>query len=179
LLKKYPDSRIIFASSSSVNKPQSIYAFTKKWGEDIGAFHKNWVNVRFYNVFGENQPEDSGALVPHLIMSKIRGEQPTIFGNGQQMRDFTYVGDIVEWLNELAFRRISGLVHLGYAFPCSVNDMGRMVFGQDYDPHYYPRRSFDIEHNEAPSSDFPPVYGRREGMQKTIEWYENTYTRNS
>ena len=58
--------------------------------------HKNCLNVRLYNVFGEGQGFNSGTVIPKFCHAKFNNYKPTIFGDGNQRRDFTYVGDVIE-----------------------------------------------------------------------------------
>ena len=109
--------RLVFASSSSVygdapglpkregeeGKPLSPYAASKWAGEKyLQVFAKTFdletVSLRYFNVFGPRQDPASqyAAAVPLFITRILRGEAPTVFGDGEQSRDFTYVANVVE-----------------------------------------------------------------------------------
>lgn len=108
--------RVVFASSSSVygdangrplsekdvGSTQSPYALSKKTGEDyMRLFHQLYelktVSVRYFNVFGprQNPQGEYAAVIPRFITFALGGEPLTIFGDGLQTRDFTYVGNVV------------------------------------------------------------------------------------
>jgi len=109
--------RVVFAGSSSVYGnaadlpkheeqrpvPLSPYAVTKLAGEEyMRVFHQVYgletVTLRYFNVFGPRQTADSeySAVIPIFLSQLKRGERPVIYGDGEQSRDFTYVGDVVE-----------------------------------------------------------------------------------
>src|SRR3990167_9772390 len=67
LIKTYPNARIIAAASSSSNEMKSVYGATKAFVELIAPLHKNYLAVKFYNVFGEHQRLEGGAVTPKLI----------------------------------------------------------------------------------------------------------------
>lgn len=176
LMRTYPDARIINISSSSVNEPKSVYGATKAFAEMIGNMHKNCLNVRLYNVFGEGQPEISGAVVPKFIISKLRFlGTPTVYGDGSQKRDFTYVGDVVRNLRDLMFKsKKTGTIHLGYSSQMSVMDLLIRIYG--HKPPYIQKeaRSFDIRNSKSPSM-MKIYFGREKGLRRTIKWYEDNY----
>jgi len=171
LMKSFPNARIINVSSSSANDIKSIYGATKLFGEKMMFMHKNWLNVRLYNVFGEGHTQNS--IVERLIHSRLTGEPPTIFGDGEQKRDMTYVGDVVQELKRLMFKsQLTGLENLGYSDPISVNELAKFIC-PNLKPIYKPKRSFDIEYSCAPFS-MKAIYGRMEGLKRTISYYETS-----
>ena len=108
--------RVVFASSSSVYggsapvptveesplRPRSPYAVTKlagEWYTRVFAelFPIETVALRYFNVFGPRQRPDStyAAVIPCFASALLNGEQPTVYGDGRQSRDFTYVTDVV------------------------------------------------------------------------------------
>lgn len=172
LAKTYPNARIINVSSSAANECKSIYGMTKYFTEMFSNSHKNWLNVRLYNVFGEGQALDSGAVVPQFIEHRIKKTRPVIYGDGTQVRDFTYVGDVVEELNRLMFAtKDTGLSHIGYSNPISVIELCQRICGHDANIQFLPKRGFEIEYSCAP---WPMIntYGRWEGLNRTIEFWE-------
>ncbi|MEK6922565.1 MAG: NAD-dependent epimerase/dehydratase family protein [Nanoarchaeota archaeon] len=122
LCKKFNAKRFIFSSSSSIYgdqdklplqetftpNPMSPYALHKLIGEHYCTlFHKLYkietINLRYFNVYGPRQSPDGGyaCLIPKFIKLISSNTQPTINGDGNQTRDFTYVSDVVE-VNVLA-----------------------------------------------------------------------------
>ena len=110
--KPWPEKRIVYASSSSIYgqaerfptpedtipAPQSPYGTTKLAGEHLcHLYHSNFgletVSLRYFSVYGPRQRPDMAFNI--FCRSARRGEGITIFGNGRQTRDFTYVGDVV------------------------------------------------------------------------------------
>jgi UDP-glucose 4-epimerase len=176
VLKKYPNARVINISSSSVNNVQSVYGATKLFGEAIARRHPNCLSVRLYNVFGEGQPLSSGAVVPSFIRALLRNESPVIYGDGKTMRDMTYVRDVVYNLYDLMFlSEKTGLLHLGYGEPVSINQLAELIFHPNkVTPTYLPGRDCDLKYSKSPVK-MNHVYGRLEGLKRTINWYRKTY----
>lgn len=172
LLKNYPHARIINVSSSAANECKSIYGMTKYFTELAGNQHKNCLNVRLYNVFGERQTMEYAPVVPNFIHASLMGSRPVIFGDGSQTRDLTYVGDVVEELKRLMFAtKDTGLSHVGYANPISILDLCHRICGNHADIHFLPKRSFDIE-NSCAVSPMHITYGREIGLKRTISWWK-------
>jgi UDP-glucuronate 4-epimerase len=111
--RKSPISRFVFASSSSVYgdalteltseddlpRPQSPYGVTKLAGEHLcGVYSRAWdvptTSLRYFTVYGPRQRPDMA--IHRLIEAALSGEPFPLYGDGQQVRDFTYVGDVVE-----------------------------------------------------------------------------------
>ena len=177
LLRQFPDSRFINISSSSVQNVFSVYAATKQFAESMTLKHKNSLNVRLHNVFGEGQPFNSGTCVAQFIECKINNQIPVIYGGGDQKRDFTYVQDVVIELKRLMEDKMIGTTHVGYGTSASVLDMLKGVFGYMPQVKYSPQRDFmNIMDSKSPRSMKAP-YGRLRGIKRTVEWYENHYGR--
>jgi nucleoside-diphosphate-sugar epimerase len=196
--------RVVFASSSSVygaNRempkredqtplPISPYAVAKLASEGYcRSFHAVYgletVALRYFNVFGPRQDPLSqyAAVVPKFIIAALSGERPTIFGDGEQSRDFTYVSNIVH-ANRLAMKA-DGVAGRIFNIACGVritlneviNTLGELT-DQQIEPIHEPPRVGDIEHSLAEVTlarqdlGFEPTVGLREGLVKTIEYYE-------
>ena len=174
LIKKYPNARILAAASSSSNEMKSVYGATKAFVELISPLHKNYLAVKFYNVFGEYQRLEGGAVTPKLIDTMLRKAPLTINGDGTQFRDFTYVGDVVENLRELMNSDKVGVTHLGHGEPMMLNHYIELIYGEMPEITYTEHKAIDILWSKAP---FPckKFYGREEGMKRTIEWFKTEY----
>lgn len=171
LAKKFPKARIVNLSSSSVNEIKSVYGMTKAFAEMMSVQHENWVNVRLYNVFGEGQFYESGAVVPRFITAYLRNEPPVVYGSGEQRRDLTYVGDVVHGLHDTMFGSdVRGVVHLGYGEPISINNLIEEIFTDFPKVKYLQKRAVDILDSCSPEPMKRVVYGRSEGLKRTIEW---------
>jgi len=194
--------RLVFASSSSVygdapglpkregeeGKPLSPYAASKWAGEKyLQVFAKTFdletVSLRYFNVFGPRQDPASqyAAAVPLFITRILRGEAPTVFGDGEQSRDFTYVANVVE-ANLLACTAggaAGGVFNVACADRITVNVLIAKIneiLGKSIAPVYAAPRPGDIRHSFADISaaerelGYRPVVGFEEGLRRTIAW---------
>src|SRR3990167_4853944 len=174
ILKSYPKARILVAASSSSNEMKSVYGATKAFVEIIAPLHPNYLAVKFYNVFGEHQRLEGGAVTPKLIHTMLTKKPLEINGDGTQFRDFTYVGDVVENLRLLMDGGLTGTTHLGNGEPIMLNHYIEMIYGSMPEVTYLPRVERDILWSKAPSP-CTKFYGREEGMRRTIEWFRKEY----
>ncbi len=195
--------RVVFASSSSLYgntenlpereseqpRPISPYAITKLAGElymqsYYALYGLETVNLRYFNVFGPFQRPDSKCptLIPLFINSIINNEIPTIYGDGSQSRDFTYVKDVVRAnLAACISKRAAGeTFNIANGKRVSVNDIARKiaeVLGKDIRPAYKRERSGDVKHSLADISkakdilEYEPKYDFESGLKETIEWF--------
>jgi len=196
--------RFIFASSSSCygddpglpkvegveGRPLSPYAVTKWAGEKylqtFAQLHGlSTVSLRYFNVFGPRQDPASqyAAAVPLFITRILRGEPPTIFGDGEQSRDFTYISNVVE-ANLLA-AEAPGLAGDVFNIACgeriTVNVLAariNAILGSAVVPKYAPPRPGDILHSFAAIDrargrlKFAPAVSFDEGLKITVQWYK-------
>lgn len=174
LIKTYPNARIIAAASSSSNEIKSVYGASKAFIETIAPLHKNYLAVKFYNVFGEYQLLEGGAVTPKLIHHMLTKEPLVINGDGTQFRDFTYVGDVVENLRILMDSDLKGVTHLGHGEPIMLNQYIELIYGEMPDVTNLPKKEIDILWSKAPTP-CQKFYGREEGMRRTIAWFKEAY----
>ncbi len=162
----------------------SPYALTKLAGEEYcrmftRLYGLETVALRYFNVFGPRQDPNSqyAAVIPRFLTRMLNGTPPTIFGDGLQSRDFTYVSNNVD-ANMLACRTpgIAGEVFniaCGESFNlldlvAGLND----VLGTSIEPVFEPARSGELKHSVAGIDKarkrlgFPPSIGFREGLEK-------------
>jgi len=142
------------------------------------------VALRYFNVFGPRQDPDSpyAAVLPRFMKAFRDRAAPTIFGDGEQSRDFTYVDNVVE-ANLLACRasRAFGLaVNVACGGSITVNDLARTVreaMGASVQPTHVAERPGDIRHSRADIRrardllGFDPKVGFDEGIQATVRWF--------
>lgn len=197
--------RFVFASSSSVYgdtptmpkvetmlpMPLSPYAVGKLVGEYYcSVFHKVFgletISLRYFNVFGPHQDPNSqyAAAIPAFVTAILNKKQPTIFGDGQQSRDFTYVDNVVE-ANLLAARakKTNGdVINIASSQAVTVNetiDMINEMLGKNIKPIYTNPRPGDVKHSLADISEaksligFEPQVSFKQGLQLAIEWYRD------
>jgi nucleoside-diphosphate-sugar epimerase len=199
--------RVIYASSSSVygdsprlpkregeeGAPLSPYALSKLAGEQAAAvfarcFGFETIGLRYFNVFGPRQ-DPSGtyaAVIPRFFQSLLDDRQPTIYGDGLQSRDFTYVEDAVR-ANLLAAGAASTACGAAYNVAGGVRTtvlelaqlVGRTV-GRAADPVYEPSRQGDVRDSLADLSrsrghlGFEPAVPLREGLRRSVDYYRGS-----
>ena len=197
--------RFVFASSSSVygddtRLPQkegqegqvlSPYALGKRIGELYGSlffrlYGLETFSLRYFNVFGPRQDPLSqyAAAVPLFICRALSGERPTIFDDGEQSRDFTYVANVVE-ANLCALEAPGEAAGQAFNIACGerttvnvlVAEINRLC-GRPFAPVYIDPRPGDIRHSFADISRaarvlrFSPSTNFLEGLEKTVRWYK-------
>jgi len=185
----YGDNPTLPKNEEMVTNPLSPYAVSKLAAERYcSVFSRIYgletVSLRYFNVFGPRQDPTSqySAVIPKFITAIQRGEQPVIFGDGEQSRDFTYVANVVE-ANLIA---ATAECETGIAMNCAcherttLNDLVRQLnglLGTTVTPRYEAARPGDIKHSYADISlarktiGFTPKIGFREGLERTIRWY--------
>ena len=178
-------------SEDHVTRPLSPYAASKLAGEQYcSAFHATYgletVVLRYFNVFGPRQDPHSqyAAVVPQFIAAALEAEPPTIYGDGNQTRDFVYVANVVH-ANILAARapaaRVAGQVfNVGCAQSVSINDLWdriQTLTGAPVLPRHVEGRSGEVR-NSLASIDkarelvgYEPVVDFDEGLRQTVAHY--------
>lgn len=169
--------------------PLSPYAVGKLVGEYYCSvfskvFGLETISLRYFNVFGPQQDPTSqyAAAIPAFVTSILRNSPPTIYGDGEQSRDFTYVDNIVH-ANLLAARakKTAGeVVNIACGEAVTVNgiiDMINRLLGRNVKPKYVPARPGDIKHSLADITAARQVLGYEpkvlfaEGLRRTVAWY--------
>lgn len=142
-------------------QPLSPYAATKlaaeQWGQLYTALYKlEVVAARFFNVYGPGQDPRSpyAAVVPRFVERLAAGEPVTIFGDGEQSRDFVYVGDIVEalWAVARAPAAAGAVLNVGSGVATSVRELAEGIaghMGTELRITYAPARSGEVRHSRA------------------------------
>lgn len=157
----YGDTHILPKHEGMTPQPLSPYAVSKLTGEIYcGVFNKLYglenISLRYFNVFGPKQDPDSqySAVIPKFIKAMLKNEQPIIYGNGEQSRDFTYIQNVVEG-NILAATTDCepGLVmncacHGQITLNQLVCDINK-ILGKNIRPKYTDQRPGDIKHSFA------------------------------
>lgn len=198
--------RVVYAASSSAYgdcpherkrediapEPLSPYAAMKLAGEHyLRAWHSVYgletVSLRYFNVFGPRQDPQSeyAAVIPRFIVKMMRGERPTIYGDGLQSRDFTFVENNVE-ANLLActapgaagqvFNIACGKSYTLLDLVAAING----ALGTAIDPIHEPARTGDVRHSLADigaaerALGFRPTVSFEEGLARTIESFRGS-----
>jgi UDP-glucose 4-epimerase len=198
--------KVVYAASSSaygeqphlpkredqLPAPISPYAVAKYVGELYLAVYAHLhametISLRYFNVFGPYQDPKSlyGAAIPAIVSRVIKGISPTIYGDGEQTRDFCYIDNVVH-ANLLAASTpgLKGqVINVACAERTTVNDIVRVanrLLGSDVKPTYAPPRVGDVRDSFADISlakeliGYEPKIFFEEGMKRWIEWYRGS-----
>jgi UDP-glucose 4-epimerase len=166
--------------------PDSPYGCTKLCEERLGLvwaklFGMETVCLRYFNVFGRRQRFDAyGNVIPIFVFQALRGEPLTIFGDGEQTRDFVHARDVVAANIGAALRPgLSGVFNIGSGDRVSINELVRRikeVSGLKLDVRYGPERPGDVRHSLADISaarecfGFEPSSNFAGNLADYVEW---------
>jgi len=171
--------------------PLSPYAVGKLVGEYyLSVFAKVYglqtISLRYFNVFGPGQDPASqyAAAIPAFVTAILKNKPPTVYGDGEQSRDFTYIDNVVH-ANLLAARakKTAGeVVNVACGEVVTVNaiigEINRLL-GKNVKPIYAPVRAGDVKHSLADITaarkliGFEPIVLFQEGLERSIDWYRN------
>jgi nucleoside-diphosphate-sugar epimerase len=197
--------RVVYASSSSVYgdsevlpkvetmapSPKSPYAAAKLGGEQYCVIFSEvyglpTTSLRYFNVFGPRQDPKSqyAAVIPIFTTALIANESPTIFGDGEQSRDFTYIDNVVA-ANLMACEEEDPAGKV-YNIACgdrfTLNELYtrlKEITGATVDPEYAQPRSGDVKHSQADigriqkALNFEVLVGFEDGLARTVDWYKS------
>ena len=186
----YGDNPTVPKTEFLMPEPKSPYAITKLDGEYyLEMFRReakiDTASLRFFNVFGPRQDPASAyaAAVPIFISRAIACEDITIFGDGEQTRDFIHVKDIVAALVHVASRPdLHGTFNVGYGESMTVNQLASQVIAQCSSASklvHLPERSGDVKHSRASierllASGFSHVSSLHQGLVETIHFFRSS-----
>lgn len=199
--------RFIYAASSSAYgdqptlpkvetmkaDPLSPYAVAKLTGE---LYLRSFNNVygletfalRYFNVFGPRQNPSSmySGVISRFIDALMKGTTPTIYGDGEQSRDFTYVANVVD-ANIKAAQTMSGIgqsMNVANGERITLNQLLEVLKtitdNPGVTPEYLEPRRGDVKHSQADNSlavehlDYKELVGLEEGLKRTIDWWKNS-----
>ncbi len=169
-------------------EPMSPYAITKLDGEYYCDMFSRTGKLktaclRYFNVFGPRQDPKSAyaAAVPIFTAKAVANEKITIYGDGEQTRDFIYVKDIVAANVFMAEHDFEGVYNIAYGGKITINDlvaMIRKVTGSSSEIEYLPERAGDVKHSMAAvdklrATGFKPQFDFARGMAATVEYFTN------
>ena len=197
--------RVVFASSSSIYgngatllskhedmppAPLSPYALQKLIGEQYGKlFYElhglETVALRYFNVFGPRQDPSSpySGVISAFARCLAEHRQPTIYGDGEQTRDFTYVSNVVDGTLRActAPRAVGRVINVSCGSRISLNVLYRMVreqTGSDLEPRFADPRAGDVRDSQADIArarellGYEPLVSLEEGLRLTMAWFE-------
>ncbi len=184
----YGDNPVVPKVELMVPEPKSPYAITKLDAEYYAKMYTSEfavpvVCLRYFNVFGPRQNPKSqyAAAVPIFIDRAIRNQDITIYGDGEQTRDFVFVKDVVA-ANVLAARSAAtGVFNIACGGRITINDLARTIIALTKSSStiiHAGERAGDVKHSQADiglatALGFRPAYTLQEGLKPTIE-YLNT-----
>ena len=198
-------SRVVYSASSSAygasellpktedmpTAPLSPYAAAKLAGEAYmsayaGSYGIDTASLRYFNIFGPRQNANSAyaAAIAAFATAALSGRNPTIYGDGEQSRDFTHVDNVVH-ANLLAARSakpIQGeVINVACGQRVTVNELVAEVISFCDDSSlratHAPERAGDVRHSLADITrakallGYEPIVGFREGLAETLQWY--------
>jgi nucleoside-diphosphate-sugar epimerase len=185
----YGDSEISPKHEEICPAPKSPYAVQKLTGEHYcRAFYECWgletLTIRYFNVFGPRQDPQShyAAAIPAFVTAIIADRPPTVYGDGEQTRDFTYIDNVVHGnLLAMQAKQTRGdVVNVACGESISVNRVISRVsalLGKQVRPRYAPPRAGDVRHSEADIRRARSLLGYEaqvdfdEGLKRAIDYY--------
>jgi UDP-glucose 4-epimerase len=185
----YGDTEVLPKVETMAPRPKSPYAVQKLLGEYYagafsGCFGLETVSLRFFNVFGPRQDPTSvySGVLSIFLTCLIERRSPTIFGDGEQSRDFTYVEDVVSLLLKASEAQgVSGRVfNAGNGNRYTLNQTWKILQqleGVDLPASYGPPRSGDVKDSQADTTaavrhlGHSPQFSFEQGLKLTLDWY--------
>lgn len=209
--RKQGIKRFVYAASSStygdhpalpklednIGKPLSPYAVTKYINElyakvYFDLFGMELIGLRYFNVFGPNQDPNGAyaAAIPKFIQAFINHTSPSIHGDGEQTRDFTYIDNVVQ-INALALESenpeaYGEVFNVAYGNRSSINEVVNKIRAllanydkeiSNIDMNYAAPRQGDVRHSLASIEkaqsilNYKPKYDALQGLERAIDWY--------
>jgi UDP-N-acetylglucosamine/UDP-N-acetyl-alpha-D-glucosaminouronate 4-epimerase len=199
--------RVVYAGSSSAygdtptlpkhedmaTNPLSPYALQKLVGEQYmklftGLYGLETVTIRYFNVFGPRQDPSSpySGVISIFCRALLENRPPTIYGDGEHTRDFTYVANVVDGVLRACTADASGkVINVATGSRISLNQLFAtlcQLTGRTLQPSYGPPRAGDVRDSQADISrakqllGYQPLVSLEEGLRKTVEWYRSEHT---
>jgi len=197
-------AQLVISSSSSVYgnaatlpkresmacSPASPYAVSKLAAESYGLAYQRCYGVpctvfRFFNVFGPLQAagHDYAAVVPAFVWAALNGEPISVYGDGEQTRDFTFVDSVTDVLQQCVVRRVlhDAPVNLAFGTRTTVNTLVELLaalLGRRLEVDRRPARAGDVRHSQAATESLTRLFPDaapvplEDGLSRTIGWME-------
>ncbi|MDG1527688.1 MAG: SDR family oxidoreductase [Polaribacter sp.] len=194
----YGDSESMPKVEDVIGKPLSPYAVTKYVNELYAeVFSKTYgletIGLRYFNVFGRRQDSNStyAAVIPKFVSQLMKGESPTINGDGTYSRDFTYIDNVIQanLLSIIAEKKATNNVYnVAYGERNTLNDLMRYLkeYLSKFDENISAinvvngeKREGDIPHSHASIEkakallEYNPQFSLQKGLKEAVQWYWN------
>ena len=189
----YGDTPTLPKQEDMTPHPLSPYALTKLTGEYYckifsSVYGLETLTIRYFNVFGPRQNPKSqyAAVIPKFIESLLKDQPPTIYGDGEQSRDFTFIENVVS-ANILASKaqKTSGeIINVATSTRTTINQLFytlKDLTGKDIKPIYGEAQKGDVKHSLADITrareilGYEPVVKLKEGLKRTVDWMKSLY----
>lgn len=187
----YGDSPTLPKVEDKIGNPLSPYAVTKYVNELYASVYSrvygyHSVGLRYFNVFGPKQNINGpyAAVIPLFITQFLRGEAPTINGDGETSRDFTFVSNVVQ----ANMKALEADIQTSEVFNCACNERTTLLqlvenirfhLNSDINAVHGPERPGDVRHSQADISKAQNILGYnpevkfKEGLKYTVEFFES------
>lgn len=191
----YGETPALPKSEAMHSQPISPYGVSKYVGELYAqvfgrCYGLENVSLRYFNIFGPRQDPDSpySGVLSRFATAFLEDEQPVVFGDGEQTRDFTFVENAVQ-ANLLACEApgaSGGVFNIGTGDRISLNqtlELLRRLSGKKLEARYEPSRDGDIRDSQADISKareilgYDPTVRFEEGLERTFDWYRLHHTK--
>jgi nucleoside-diphosphate-sugar epimerase len=188
----YGNSEVLPKVETMPTAPLSPYALQKLVAEQYcqmftTLYKFETVTIRYFNVFGPRQDPSSpySGVISLFISALCDGRRPTIYGDGEQTRDFTYVANVVDGvLRACQAPAASGeVINVATAGRISLNQLFAIVkreVGSSLEPVYSDPRAGDVRDSQADISKaqrllgYAPIVSFEEGLGRTVKWYRES-----
>ena len=188
----YGNSEVLPKVETMPTAPLSPYALQKLVAEQYcqmftTLYGFETVTIRYFNVFGPRQDPSSpySGVISLFISALCDGRRPTIYGDGEQTRDFTYVANVVDGvLRACHAPGASGeVINVAAAGRISLNQLFAIVkreVGSSLEPNYSNPRAGDVRHSQADISKaqrllgYTPIVSFEDGLGRTVTWYRES-----
>jgi nucleoside-diphosphate-sugar epimerase len=189
----YGDTDVLPKSEGMTPRPKSPYALQKLVGEYYASVFNTCygleaVSLRFFNVYGPRQDPNSpySGILSIFMRCILENRSPTIFGDGEQSRDFTYVEDVADLcLKASNAAGVSGKVfNAGNGGRCTLNHVWatlNRLTGTQIPARYGPPRAGDVRDSQADTTSAVRELGHdsrftlEDGLRRTFEWYQRDF----
>ncbi len=184
----YGDNPIVPKVETMYPEPKSPYGITKLDGEYYMDMYRTTGQIntgccRFFNVFGPRQDPKGAyaAAVPIFIEKALKGEDITVYGDGEQTRDFIYVKDIVGALAFVAENpEVTGVNNVGYGDQMTINTLAGMIIdasGSTSQVLHLPERPGDVKHSRScadklRNAGWKPAFTMQQGLDATLAYFK-------